>query len=477
MASTPSPLHIFFSLAFLLIFITSHSPPAPISFLISHLHTLCITSVLSLVFICVASYCIYRRLAPPPCYLIDFCCTEGEGNASVTLEAYSKFLRTWKSVKESNLMFQEKILLRSGIGEESYAPPRLIARAEDVSMEDARAETENLVSVAAKRLLQKVGVDAKDIDIVIVNSSLFNPTPSLSAFVVNILKMRSNVRAFNLAGMGCSAGLLSIDLARNLLKVHRNSYALVVSTENITKNMYYGNSDKSMMVSNALFRCGCAAILLSNKPSSRSRAKLQLLHCLRTHLGANQNAFECVRHLEDDEGKPGVSLQLNLVEVAGNTLRANITKLAPSILPLDELLKVLASLVMKKVLKKGVKVYEPNFRKAIDHFCIHPGGKAVIDAIGKGLKLSGYDIEPGKMALNRFGNTSSSGIWYALAYCEAKGRLRKGNKVWQIALGSGFKCNSGVWRVLRDVEPQECMGCNPWMSCIDRYPMASTLKE
>ena len=31
-----------------------------------------------------------------------------------------------------------------------------------------------------------------------------------------------------------------------------------------------------------------------------------------------------------------------------------------------------------------------------------------------------------------------------------KGRLRKGHKVWQIAFGSGLKCNSAVWIALKN---------------------------
>ncbi|MCO5586084.1 hypothetical protein L7F22_040023 [Adiantum nelumboides] len=473
--STP---HLCVCFSCLIMLFTFH-PQAIICFLPPQFidSSLCISyaSLFLAAIICIVVY--WYSQVHPPCYLVDFCCTEAEGNAVVTAEAFSKFLRTWKSVKESNLLFQERVFLRSGIGEESYAPPRLIAKAEETNLEDARSETEGLIQAATKRLLQKVGVDARAIDIVVVNSSLFNPTPSLAAYVVSTLGMRSNVKTFNLAGMGCSAGLVAIGLAKDLLKVHRNSYALVVSTENITRNMYFGNSEKSMMVSNGLFRCGCSAILLSSKTTSRGHAKLRLLHCLRTHLGADKKAYDCVHHIEDDEGNPGVSLQFNLVEVAGSALRANIIKLARSILPLSEMLKVLVSLVKQKVLKMAVKMYEPDFKKAIDHFCIHPGGRAVIDAIGKGLKLSAYDIEPGKMALYRFGNTSSSGIWYALAYCEAKGRLKKGNKVWQIALGSGFKCNSGVWEVLRDIDPSECDRFNPWMSSIHRYPVTKTLGE
>lgn len=38
------------------------------------------------------------------------------------------------------------------------------------------------------------------------------------------------------AGMGCSAGIISIDLANRLLKLSPNKTALVLSTENMTQN-------------------------------------------------------------------------------------------------------------------------------------------------------------------------------------------------------------------------------------------------
>lgn len=62
----------------------------------------------------------------------------------------------------------------------------------------------------------------------------------------------------------CAAGVISLDLARSMLQLMPNTYVLVVSTENITQNWYFGNT-KSMLIPNALFRVGGAAMLLSNK--------------------------------------------------------------------------------------------------------------------------------------------------------------------------------------------------------------------
>lgn len=73
-----------------------------------------------------------------------------------------------------------------------------------------------------------------------------------------------------------------------------------------------------------------------------------------------------------------------------------------------------------------------------------------------------------EICLCRFGNTSSSSLWYELAYLEAKGRMKRGDRVWQIAFGSGFKCNSAVWKSLRNIKRPQI---SPWADCIDQLPV------
>ena len=63
------------------------------------------------------------------------------------------------------------------------------------------------------------------------------------------------------------------------------------------------------------------------------------------------------------------------------------------------------------MLKQEVKPYTPNFAKAVHHFCIHTGGRAVLDAMETQLRLSPSSMEPSKHTLWRMGNTSSASIW------------------------------------------------------------------
>ncbi|KAF4352744.1 hypothetical protein CsatB_026313 [Cannabis sativa] len=411
----------------------------------------------------------YFMTRPRKVYLVNFACYKPEAERTCTREIFMERSERIGSFAAENLAFQKKILERSGLGQKTYMPEALLRVPPNPSMEEARKEAEAVMFGAIDELLEKTGVKAKDIGILVVNCSLFNPTPSLSAMIVNHYKLRGNIMSYNLGGMGCSAGLISIDLAKQLLQAHPNSYALVVSMENITLNWYFGN-DRSMLVSNCLFRMGGAAVLLSNRSSDRRRSKYQLIHTVRTHKGADDKSYSCVFQKEDDTKRIGVSLSKDLMAVAGEALKTNITTLGPLVLPMSEQLLFFLTLVGRKIFKMNkIKPYIPDFKLAFEHFCIHAGGRAVLDELEKNLELSEWHMEPSRMTLYRFGNTSSSSLWYELAYSEAKGRIRKGDRTWQIAFGSGFKCNSAVWKALRTVDPLKEK--NPWVDEIHQFPV------
>merc|ERR1712176_1239490 len=161
----------------------------------------------------------------------------------------------------------------------------------------------------------------------------------------------------------------------------------------------------------------------------------------------------------DSEGNRGVALSKEIVNVAGRAMKANFTQLGGHILPISEKAKVvssrIAASVVSKVRKLGLtemevpRSYVPDFTKAVDHFCIHAGGRAVIDGVQKSLDLAERYMEPSKRTLEDWGNTSSSSIWYEAEWIERFANLQVGQRVLQISFGSGFKCNSAVWRTLR----------------------------
>lgn len=134
-----------------------------------------------------------------------------------------------------------------------------------------------------------------------------------------------------------------------------------------------------------------------------------------------------------------------------DALYLNLTKLGRLVLPYSEQLKFVLNMISRKILGRKVKPYTPNFKKAFHHYCIHAGGRAVIDGIGKSLELDRYQILPSRAALWCFGNTSSASIWYELAFIERHVSVERGDHVWQLGFGSGINCNSAVWTALRPI--------------------------
>eukprot|EP01025_Chloroclados_australasicus_P032699 TRINITY_DN3313_c1_g1_i1.p1 TRINITY_DN3313_c1_g1~~TRINITY_DN3313_c1_g1_i1.p1 ORF type:complete len:510 (-),score=43.66 TRINITY_DN3313_c1_g1_i1:328-1857(-) len=387
-----------------------------------------------------------------PVYLVDFAVYKPDDSLKMPFDKHMELSRKSGRFDETALEFQEKILTRSGLGQHTYVPKGLHVLPPEITMQNAREEAEDVLYNSVDEALRRTNLKPKDIGILIVNCSLFNPTPSLSAMIINHFKMRSNIVSYNLSGMGCSAGIIAIDLANQMLQLHPNTYALVVSTENITQNWYFGNR-RSKLIPNCIFRMGGAAMVLSNRYMDSWRAKYRLATTVRTTAAASDASYKCVYEEEDEAGIRGITLSKDLMAIAGETLKINITTLGPLVLPFSEQFLFFASLILRKVVgKKKMKQYIPDFKLAFDHFCIHTGGRAVIDEIEKQLALSEDLIQPSKATLSRYGNISSSSVWYILAYLETKKGVRRGDRIWQIAFGSGFKCNSAVWHAMRNVK-------------------------
>ncbi|KAL3573447.1 hypothetical protein D5086_024060 [Populus alba] len=66
------------------------------------------------------------------------------------------------------------------------------------------------------------------------------------------------------------------------------------------------------------------------------------------------------------------------------------------------------------------------------------------------------------MMINKFGFRSN------IRSFSLSGRVRQGDRVWQLAFGSGFKCNSAVWKCISKIKPDNL---NVWSDRIDQYPV------
>ncbi|RLM91422.1 3-ketoacyl-CoA synthase 6-like [Panicum miliaceum] len=426
--------------------------------------------VLTAVILTVALVKLRRMRRPRDVYLVEYGCFRPKPWFRAPYATCLEHVRLMPYLAdEEDIAWGRRLLQRSGIGEETCVPYAYHYVPPDRSLGASRDETELVIFSAVDDVFARTAVKPEKIDVVIVNCSIFTPTPVFADMVVNRYKLRADVRSVNLSGMGCSAGLISLQLAKNLLQVAPpGTHVLVVSTE-ILSSQYYVGSKREMLLPNCLFRMGAAAMILSNSPE---RARFRLARMVRTVAAALDASYRCVFQEEDDEGNMGIRLSKDLVANAGQTLKSNIVAFGPLVLPVSEQLLVVLSLLKRKLLslRRGsskVRMYRPDFRTAFEHFCIHAGGRAVIDEVQRGLGLSDEDVEASRMTLHRFGNTSSSSVLYELAYIEAKGRMKKGDRLWMISFGAGFECNSAAWECVTPAANAD----GPWIDCIDRYPV------
>ncbi|KAL9677726.1 hypothetical protein QQ045_005962 [Rhodiola kirilowii] len=412
------------------------------------------------------------------CYILDYECYKPTDDRKLSSDFCGDIIKRNKNLGLNEYKFLLKAIVSSGLGEETYAPRMVFhGREANPTYQDGLDEMDEFFQDSIGKLLARSGLKPTDIDILVVNISMLATFPSLSARIVNQYKMREDVKVFNLTGMGCSASLISVDVVRNVFKSYKNKYALVVTSESLSPNWYAGN-DKSMILSNCLFRCGGCSMLLTNKQALKHKAMFKLKCLVRTHHGAKDEAYEACIQKEDALGRAGFYLSKHLPKAATRAFIDNLREISPKVLPIRELLRfaIVTSVRKMSISLKSGKVVTAAERKAgiikfktgVDHFCIHTGGKAVIEGIGKSLDLTEFDLEPSRMTLHRYGNTSASSLWYVLAYMEAKKRLMKGDRVLMISFGAGFKCNSCLWEVVRDLK--DTSNNNAWKDCIDDYP-------
>jgi 3-ketoacyl-CoA synthase len=274
-----------------------------------------------------------------------------------------------------------------GLGEETCVPVAYHYMPPDRSLMASRDETELVIFSTVDDAFARSGVKPEEIDMLIINCSIFTPTPVFSDMIVNRYKLHANMQNVNLSGMGCSAGLVSVGLARNLLQVApHGTNVLIVSTE-ILSLQYYVGTERAMLLPNCLFRMGAASMILCNSPE---RARFKLKRIVRMVTAAPDTDYRCVFQEEDDQGITGIRLSKDLATTA---------TCGPLVLPVSEQILVMVSVLKRQLLSGHAKVrlYRLDFCTTFEDFCIHASGHGVTDEVQQGLGISDGDVEASRM--------------------------------------------------------------------------------
>lgn len=152
-------------------------------------------------------------------FMVDFACYKPPKSQARTCSEAMKQARAFTKSSSQTLDFMEDIMQRSGLGDVTFFPEGMFRVPPNMSFPEALREAREVMFGSVEDLLAKTGVRGDDIGIVIVNCTIFSPVPSLADMIVNRFKLGKEVRSYNLQGMGCTASLSAVGLAKNLLQV------------------------------------------------------------------------------------------------------------------------------------------------------------------------------------------------------------------------------------------------------------------
>jgi 3-oxoacyl-[acyl-carrier-protein] synthase-3 len=315
-------------------------------------------------------------------------------------------------------------------GTGSYLPEKVLTNADLEKMVDTNDEwivsrsgirerhvaaegetTSDMGFHAATRALEAAGLDAADIELIIVGTTtpdfIF---PSTACLVQNRLGA-NGCPAFDV-NAACSGFIFALSVADKFIRTGAVKNALVIGSETLTRMMDW--NDRSTCV---LFGDGAGAVVL------KADAEAGILS---THLhadGGKQHLLHCPvgvsAGFKTDQINAGVKVMM-----AGS----DVFKYA---------VKALDSVVDETLAANGLD------KSDLDWLIPHQANLRIIEATAKRLQMSMDNVI---VTVDRTGNTSSGSVPLALDEAVRSGRVKRGQLLLLEAFGGGFTWGSALIR-------------------------------
>lgn len=269
-----------------------------------------------------------------------------------------------------------------------------------------------LAAQAAHKALAQAGLPPRAIDAVAVSTCTGYLCPGLSGYVIESLKLRPDVQAFDLVGQGCAAAVPNLLLGRALLESGACEQVLSICVEVSSAAMYL-DDDPGVIVSACLFGDGAGAAVLSRDAPAEGR-RIQW----RDSASVIDPAYREALRFEQRNGM----------------LRNILTRAVPA----------LAAQHAEQVLDKVLGRTELD-RSAISTWIIHAGGRDVLSAMEKRLGLDPASFCHSAAMLREYGNLSSAFVYFVLD--AALGSAAPGGWWWLSSFGAGFSCHGALLEV------------------------------
>lgn len=260
----------------------------------------------------------------------------------------------------------------------------------------------DLAHQSVAKLFDSNGFSADEIGCLAVSTCTGYLCPGISSYLIEKLKLKNNIAAVDLVGMGCGGALPALRTICGLLREGKSTSGLVTSAE-ICSAAIVWDDDPEIILSNSIFGDGAASCLVTTKKTEK---QLRILDFeFRVH-----PEFRDILKLTTQNG------------LLRNVLKPTVPQTAATIL----------NEVLNDMLKRN------SIRKSqISAWALHPGGRKVLDTIKSVLGLEEEKLLLSRNVLRHFGNMSSPSVLYVLKEVLSR-QFEKGDYIIAASFGAGF---------------------------------------
>jgi alkylresorcinol/alkylpyrone synthase len=282
---------------------------------------------------------------------------------------------------------------------EEIVRPRAL---EELNREYARHAVQ-LGRQVAGECLDRAGMRAADVDLLVTVSCTGVMIPSLDAHLANDLGFRADVRRLPITELGCAAGAAALARAADFLRAWPGATALVVAVELPSLTFQRGDTSQANLISSILFGDGAAAALVTGREAAGPRI-------------AASESFLFPRTL----GAMGFDL-------ASDGFHIVLSRDVPELVRAE-----VRGLVDRFLAREGLR------RDELAAWILHPGGQKLLAFMEEELGLAAGDTACSWHVLREYGNQSSASVLFVLHEWLARRTAPPGAHGVLAAFGPGF---------------------------------------
>ncbi len=316
------------------------------------------------------------------------------------------------------------------LGSGAYLPEKIMTNAELARMVDTSDEwiversgirerriaaegemTSDLAISASRAAIEDAGIDAQDIDLIILATATPDQTFPATAATVQAELGITEGAAFDLQAV-CSGFVYALTTADNFLRAGPHKRALVIGAETFSRILDW--EDRTTCV---LFGDGAGAVILEAREQPGEMTDKGIFS---THLRSDGRYREKLYV----DGGPSSTMTTGYLRMEGrDVFRHAVTNIA--------------AIMQEAIDANGLSPDD------IDWFVPHQANKRILDGTARRIGLTDEKVI---VTLDKHGNTSAASIPLALDVARKDGRIKDGDLILMEAMGGGFTWGSVLAR-------------------------------